>query len=233
MVFTTASTQASSIHPAFEIGWQCPLEIDLPAGIIKVVVVKMDRPVFVQGVLEVGFLSTPVIARHSAGGHIDGLTMQTMRRSVDYILRGNLSRKIPGGDKRVTKGKRRRSALEGYQLFPTQRSLEHTWAVNLAIEMSANDRLGRLAWRTIGSGLPQSSQHEIGLSRLYRPELGRCRLTRPGLIVWPRSHRFLIHRYRRTLRVKRRSYKIPLGRSERRIHTDLLPATFGVTHPQC
>ena len=58
-------------------------EVGLPAGVVEIVVVEVDRAVLLRGVGEVAFVARPVGAGHRPGGEIDCRAVERVGRAVD------------------------------------------------------------------------------------------------------------------------------------------------------
>ena len=95
MVDSVPGLEPSGIDPAFHSFRYGELEVNVPTGVVQVVVVEVDRAVFVgaqrKGVVPTG----PVVAGHALGWSIDRAPVKRMHRSVRGPSRGDVLRKVP------------------------------------------------------------------------------------------------------------------------------------------
>ena len=75
-----------------------PFEIDVPAGVVEVVVVEVDGAVFMRRVAPAHLFPGKIPAGHAARRQIDDLAVAVMGRAVGNRDRGDVAGKIPGAE---------------------------------------------------------------------------------------------------------------------------------------
>ena len=105
MVDSVPGLEPSGIDPAFHSFRYGELEVNVPTGVVQIVVVEVDRAVFVgaqrKGVVPTG----PVVAGHAPGRSIDRAAMKRMHRVIRGPSRADVLRKVPIPDQAAPEGR--------------------------------------------------------------------------------------------------------------------------------
>ena len=96
--FLVAGAQARGVDAAPQAVGNGEREVDVPAGIVEVVVMEMDRAVLLGRVPPAHFLAGPVVARHRARRQIDDDAIETIAGHVRNSDRGDVAREVPCRD---------------------------------------------------------------------------------------------------------------------------------------
>ena len=87
--------EPSGVDPALHALWYGELEVHVPTGVVQIVVVEVDRAVFL-GAYRKGVVPTgPVAACHAPGRSIDRATVVAVARAVGGPSRGDVFGEVP------------------------------------------------------------------------------------------------------------------------------------------
>ena len=162
-------------------------EVALPAGVVDVVVMEMDRAVFVWRRAPVHLGAGPVIAGHSARRQVHRLAVQRVARDVDHALGRDRLRKIPGADQASPQALRQRALMQRQRLVERQGATRQARAVDAAVVM----RLGPAP--TAGLGAGEAGGHQQRRFGRGRSEGDRALRARRRLEARVRNLPALVH----------------------------------------
>ena len=123
----------AAYRPLFRFGGNRQAEVRFPAGVVHVIVVKVDRPILLGRVLPVHRPAGPVIALHAPRRHVDGLAVELVGGAVGHADGADIASKVPGSDHRRAELGRVRGVDEGFHFRPAERPVGQPWAVDFAV----------------------------------------------------------------------------------------------------
>ena len=98
VVLEAAAAQPRRVDPRLQRVRHAELEPHLPAGVVDVVVVEVDRAVLLPRLLVVHLERVPVVAGHGAHRQVHGPSVQPDRAGVGDAFRLDVGREVPGGE---------------------------------------------------------------------------------------------------------------------------------------
>ena len=134
-----ARAQAGRIHPAREAVRHFEFEIALPATVVDVVVVEVDRSVVVRGLPPVRALSRPRVPGHRARRQVDAATVLARGSDVDDSGAGDLTAKVPGREQRCEPCAFRLVGAEALDGLVVQRPAGKAGPLDLSIEVRGGE----------------------------------------------------------------------------------------------
>ena len=127
-------------------------DIGLPAGIVEIVVVKMDRAVLSRRAPPIELGGIPVPALHRPGGKIDQPSVEAVGGPVANAIARHVQGEVPGPDQIGAIGGRRGLADGEPQQSGRQSAAIEAGAVDLAVEMRRGLGAGRSGIQAGGEG---------------------------------------------------------------------------------
>ncbi len=133
-VLAALDLEVRGVDPAREVVGDGQPEVHLPARVVEVVVVEVDRPVLARRAGRADRGTRPRVARHRARRHVHGATVKPVRPSVAHGAAVEPDREIPRGDE---PGERARGAARAKprRLRGLERAREDARALDLPVEV--------------------------------------------------------------------------------------------------
>ena len=127
-----------------------PLEVDLPARVVHVIVVEVDRAILLWRMLPVEVVAREVVAGHGPGRAVDDLRIEQIGPVVLADDGVDAVGEVPGGDDRLRECAGRAGVaplghpalgaeLHGLDLFAAQRAVADPGAVDLPVVVAVDD----------------------------------------------------------------------------------------------
>ena len=98
LVLPLVAGQVQRVGAAWHVRRDGPGEIGIPAAIVEIAVVELDRGVVLRGMAPAHFLPGPAGADHGAVGKVDEVAVAGLRAGVGDDLGRDADREIPGGE---------------------------------------------------------------------------------------------------------------------------------------
>ena len=127
------------VEAAFETLGNRQREVDIPTGVVNVVVMKMNRAILIRRIAPVHFGAGPIVTLHGPRRHVDGPAVKAIGRNVLDHLGAHLAREVPRADDFRHQAFRRGAPHEARHIHPAKRLVGEAWAVDLAVVMSLDD----------------------------------------------------------------------------------------------
>ena len=166
------------------------LEVNVPPGVVEIVVVKVHRSVELRGDSEVLLLAPPKVAGHGPVGPVHGAPDVTPSGDVvDHVGR-KIGGKGPGGPQgSVTDLGRRSVPSQAPQLFFRQCRGIDPRAVDLPVVLGLCNRLA------VGQGRQVGGHRQWAVGALQGEGAGVLECDRTARLLWPHGDRQLVERH--------------------------------------
>src|SRR5262249_10709299 len=119
-------------------------KMGLAAGVVEVVIVKMDSTVMGRVVHPVVLAPVPGVPLHGPGRKIDGGAVPAVWRDIHHMRGWNAATEIPVSDNGVIQDRRPGLLQEGYALRCSEATAGDYWLFELTVVKPSSDHTTRM-----------------------------------------------------------------------------------------